>query len=43
MKKKDSNLIILIVLFTSALLTSNIISSNGMIYTNIYIKILETN
>ena len=37
MKKKDSNLIILIVLFTSALLNSNIISSNGMIYTNIHI------
>lgn len=37
MKKNNNNLILLIVLFVSALLTSNIISSNGMILTGIYI------
>lgn len=37
MKKINENLMILIVLFITALLTSNIISSNGMILTNIYI------
>ena len=37
MKKTTNNLIILITLFVSALITSNIISSNGMIFTNLYI------
>ena len=37
MKKTTNNLIILITLFVSALITSNIISSNGMILTNFYI------
>ena len=37
MKKTEKNLIMLIVMFVTALLTSNIISSNGMILTNIYI------
>ena len=37
MKKTERNLIILIAAFVAALLTSNIISSNGMILTNIYI------
>ena len=37
MKKTEKNLIILITIFVSALLTSNIISSNGMIITNIYL------
>ena len=37
MKKTEKNLIILIVLFVTSLLTANIISSNGMILTNIYI------
>lgn len=37
MKKNNDNLIILIVLFITALLTSNVISSNGMIITNINI------
>lgn len=37
MKKTNNNLIILIVLFITALLTANIISSNGMILTNIYL------
>lgn len=37
MKKTDRNLIILSVLFVTALLTSNIISSNGMIFTTIYL------
>lgn len=35
MKKTNNNLMILVVLFITALLTSNIISSNGMIITNI--------
>ena len=37
MKKNNWNLIILIVVFVAALLTANIISSNGMIYTGIFI------
>ncbi len=37
MKKNNSNLIIIIAMFVTALLTANIISSNGMILTNIYI------
>lgn len=37
MKKTNNNLSILIVIFVSSLLTSNIISSNGMILTGIYI------
>lgn len=37
MKKTEKNLIILIALFVTSLLTANIISSNGMILTNIYI------
>jgi len=37
MKKTEKNLIILTTLFATALLTSNIISSNGMILTNIFI------
>lgn len=37
MKKTNNNLTILIVLFVTALLTANIISSNGMILTGIYL------
>lgn len=37
MKKTNNNLILLIIIFITALLTSNIISSNGMINTNITI------
>lgn len=37
MKKTNNNLIMLVALFVTSLLTSNIISSNGMILTNIYI------
>ena len=37
MKKTEKNLIILIALFVTSLLTANIISSSGMILTNIYI------
>lgn len=37
MKKTTNNLILLTTLFVASLLTSNIISSNGMIYTNIFI------
>lgn len=37
MKKTERNLILLIITFVTALLASNIISSNGMIYTGIYI------
>lgn len=37
MKKTERNLIILIAMFVTSLLTSNIISSNGMILTNFYI------
>lgn len=37
MKKTNNNLTILIVLFVASLLTSNIISSNGMILTTIYL------
>lgn len=37
MKKNNKNLIILMVIFVTALLTSNIISSNGMILTGIFI------
>lgn len=37
MKKTEKNLIVTIVLFVTALLSSNIISSNGMILTNIYL------
>jgi len=37
MKKNEKNLIILIICFITALLTANIISSNGMILTNIYL------
>lgn len=37
MKKTNNNLILLIVLFVTALLTANIISSNGMILTSIYL------
>ena len=41
MKKTLNNLIILIVIFISALLASNIISSNGMIYTNLYLDNIQ--
>lgn len=41
MKKTDRNLIILSVLFVTALLTSNIISSNGMIFTTIYLGSIQ--
>ena len=37
MKKSENNFILLVVIFVVALLTSNIISSNGMINTNITI------
>lgn len=37
MKKTEKNLMILTVLFAAALLTSNIISSNGMIITGLFI------
>lgn len=37
MRKTNKNLILLIVLFVTSLLTANIISSNGMIITGIYI------
>lgn len=37
MKKTNTNLTILTALFVTALITANIISSNGMILTNIYI------
>ena len=37
MKKTNNNLTILIVLFVTALMTANIISSNGMILTGIYL------
>lgn len=37
MKKNNNNLIILVALFVTALITSNIISSNGMIFTGIYL------
>lgn len=36
MKKTNGNLIILVAMFVTSLLTANIISSNGMILTNIY-------
>lgn len=38
MKKTENNLILLIIIFTTSLLTSNIISSNGMINTGIMIN-----
>lgn len=41
MKKTDRNLILLVVTFVTALLTANIISSNGMIYTNIYLGSIQ--
>ena len=41
MKKTEKNLIILTVIFVTSLLTANIISSNGMIYTNIYIGSIQ--
>lgn len=37
MKKNEKNLMLLLVIFVTALITSNIISSNGMIITNIYL------
>lgn len=37
MKKTNRNLLIITVVFVTSLITSNIISSNGMIYTSIYI------
>lgn len=37
MKKTDTNLTLLTVIFATALLTSNVISSNGMIFTNLHI------
>lgn len=37
MKKTNRNLIILIAVFVTSLLTANIISSNGMILTNLYL------
>lgn len=37
MKKTNKNLIVLVVVFCTALITSNIISSNGMILTGLYI------
>lgn len=37
MKKTNKNLIILVAVFCTALITSNIISSNGMILTSLYI------
>lgn len=41
MKKTEKNLMVLIVLFVTSLLTSNIISSNGMIITGISIGKIE--
>lgn len=41
MKKTNRNLVILIALFVTALLTSNIISSNGMILTGVYIGSIQ--
>lgn len=41
MKKNEKNLIILIICFITALLTANIISSNGMILTNIYLGSIQ--
>lgn len=41
MKKTNNNLMILVVLFVTALLTSNIISSNGMILTNLYLGSIQ--
>ena len=37
MKKTNRNLLIITVVFVTSLITSNIISSNGMIYTSIYL------
>ena len=37
MKKTNRNLLIMAVVFVTSLITSNIISSNGMIYTSIYL------
>ena len=41
MKKTEKNLILLIIVFVSALLTSIIISSNGMIITKIYLADIQ--
>lgn len=41
MKKTNRNLVVLIALFVTSLLTSNIISSNGMILTGIYIGSIQ--
>lgn len=41
MKKTERNLILLIVTFVTSLLTANIISSNGMIFTNIYLGSIQ--
>lgn len=41
MKKTNDNLILLTVLFISALLTSNVISSNAMIITNLHIGSIQ--
>lgn len=41
MKKTEKNLILLMVTFVTALLTANIISSNGMIFTNIYLGSIQ--
>lgn len=41
MKKTQRNLILLIVTFVTSLLTANIISSNGMIFTNIYLGSIQ--
>lgn len=41
MKKTEKNLILLIVTFVTSLLTANIISSNGMIFTNIYLGSIQ--
>lgn len=41
MKKTNKNLIILIVVFITSLITSNIISSNGMIITNLHIGTIQ--
>ncbi len=41
MRKTEKNLTMLIVVFVASLLTANIISSNGMIYTNIYLGSIQ--
>lgn len=41
MKKTNRNLLIITVVFVTSLITSNIISSNGMIYTPIYLGSIQ--